>query len=71
MPTKNDSQKIVAQRAILRNAFGSILNQKKDTPFRVTNNDINSKYVVDSSLYTKFRKLEAHNKNYNDSNKSY
>ena len=64
MPTENDSQTIVAQRAILRSAFGSILYKNKDTPFRVTNNDINSKYVVDSSLYTKFRKLETHNKSY-------
>jgi hypothetical protein len=71
MPTKDNSQKVISQRSILRNAFGSILNNNKDTPFRMSNNDVNSKYVVDSSLYTNFRKLEAHNKNYDDTNKSY
>jgi hypothetical protein len=66
MPTKLDGQTVGMNREIMRNAFGSLitLSKKEVTPFRRSNNDLHSNYVVDSSLFTRFKRLQSGNKEY-------
>ena len=67
-----------ASRSILRRVHGTYFNQEKSaiTPFRLFFNSVkssaakqsgNPKYVYDSSMFSKYKRLSAVNKTYDDS----
>lgn len=66
MSTKLNNQSVSMNRQVIRNAFGSLTTLKNSsiTPFRRSNNDVNNNYVVDSSLYVRFKKLQTNNREY-------
>jgi hypothetical protein len=53
-------------RKVLRSAWGNPMNFTTRTPYYQANSTGNNRYVIDSSLVTKFKKNQAINRNYND-----